>query len=133
MGRSSIIPTSVEGIKRLARSYVKRLGLRHHEALDRAARDAGFASFAVALRALLRPANNNETALPSKAFTRKTLLAQAVDAFEAGDYPGANALARRVQKNRSRELAAYAIIARTEVDASERRWVLLKGSGPLKN
>jgi len=43
------------------------------------------------------------------------------------DYPTANALARRVQRNNSRELAAYAIIARSEPDDSERRWMLLKG------
>ena len=127
MGTSPIVPTSVEGIKRLARSYAKRLAIPHHEALDRAAADAGFASYAIALRAILRPANNNEAEAPAKRSGRKTLLALAREAFEAGDYPTANALARRVQKNNSRELAAYAIIAHTETDNSERRWVLLKG------
>ena len=127
MSTSSIVPTTIEGIKRLAKSYTRRLALPHHEALDRAARDAGFASYAIALRAILRPANNNEVEAPSKRSGRKTFLTLAREAFEAGDYPTANALARRVQKNNSRELAAYAIIARTEADDSERRWVLLKG------
>jgi hypothetical protein len=126
MGTSPIAPTTVAGVKRLAKSYGRRFGLPHHEALDLAARDAGFACYAIALRVLLRPANNNEAeALPRK-IVRKTLLTQAREAFEAGDYPSANALARRVQKNNSRELAAYAIIARTEADDFERRWVLLK-------
>lgn len=127
MGTSSIVPTTVEGIKRLAKSYAKRLGLPHHEALDRAAGDAGFGSYAIALRAILRPANNDESEAPSKHSGRKTFLTLAREAFEAGDYPTANAFARRVQKNNSRELAAYAIIAHTEADESERRWVLLKG------
>ena len=127
MGTSPIIPTTVEGIKRLAKSYSKRLAIPHHVALDRAAADAGFASYAVALRAILRPANNNEVEAPAKHSVRKTLLALAREAFERSDYPTANALARRVQKNNSRELAAYAIIALTETDDSERRWVLLKG------
>ncbi|ODU79221.1 MAG: hypothetical protein ABT10_21115 [Novosphingobium sp. SCN 63-17] len=102
------------------------MGLPHHEALDLAARDAGFASYAIALRALLRPANNNEAEAPPRKIGRKTLLTQAREAFEAGDNPSANALARRVQKNNSRELAAYAIIARTQADDFERRWILLK-------
>lgn len=127
MGTSPIVPTTVEGIKRLAKSYTKRLGLPHHEALDRASGDAGFASYAIALRAILRPANNNGPEVPSKHRGRTTLLTLAREAFEAGDFANANTLARRVQKNNSRELAAYAIIARTEADHSERRWVLLKG------
>jgi hypothetical protein len=126
MGTSPIVPTTVEGIKRLAKSYAKRLAIPHHVALDRAAGDAGFASYAIALRAILRPANNNEAEAPSRHSGRKTLLTLAREAFEAGDYPRANALARRVQKNNSRELAAYAIIAHTEADDSECRWVLLK-------
>jgi hypothetical protein len=80
-----------------------------------------------ALRNILRPANNNEVEAPKRRSARKTLLAMAREAFEAGDYPTANALARRVQKNNSLELAAYAIIALTETDDFERRWVLLKG------
>ena len=127
MVTSPIVPTTVEGIKRLAKSYAKRLGIPHHEALDRAAVDAGFASYAIALRAILRPANNNDAEVPSKPSGRKNLLALALEAFEAGDHSAANALARRVQKNNSRELAAYAIIARTEADDFERRWALIKG------
>lgn len=127
MSMSPIVPTTVEGIKRLARTYAKRLGLPHHQALERAAADAGFASYAIALRAILRPANNDEVPAPPRRGVRKTLLTQAIEAFEDGDHLRANALARRVQKNNSRELAAYPIIARTEVDDFERRWVLLKG------
>lgn len=127
MGTSPIVPTTVEGIKRLAKSYARRLGLPHHEALDRAAGDAGFASYAVALRAIRALADTSEAEAPSKPPGRKKLLTLAGEAFEAGDYPNANALARRVQKNNSRELAAYAIIAQTEADDAERRWVLLKG------
>jgi hypothetical protein len=127
MGMSPIVPTTVEGIKRLAKTYAKRLGLPHHQALERAAADAGFASYAIALCAILRPANNDEAPAPLRRGVRKTLLIQAIEAFEAGDYLRANALARRVQKNNSRELAAYPIIARTEADDFERRWVLLKG------
>lgn len=127
MGTSPIVPTTVEGIKRLAKSYAKRLSIPHHEALDRAAGDAGFASYALALKSILRPANSNEVESPPKNSGRKNLLTLASEAFEAADYPTANTLARRVQKNNSRELAAYAIIARTEPDDSERRWVLLKG------
>ena len=127
MGMSPIVPTTVEGIKRLAKSYTRRFGLPHHEALDRAAADAGHASYAIALRAILRPANNNGPVEAVKTSGRKTLLTQAREAFEAGDFAAANALARRVQKNNSRELAAYAIIARTEADDIERRLFLLKG------
>jgi hypothetical protein len=126
MGMSPIVPTTVEGIKRLAKSYTRRLGLLHYEALDRAAWDAGFASYAIALRAILSPARNNNMEEPPKHPARKKLLTLASEALKAGDYPTANALARRVQKNNSRELAAYAIIAHTEVDQAERRWVLLK-------
>lgn len=133
MGMPPVVPTTVEGIKRLAKSYVRRLGCPHHEALARAATDAGFSSYAAALRVLLRPANNNEAgrmgateSAVAKPDARKTLLALALEAFARGDDPAANALARRVQKNNSRELAAYAIIARTETDETERRWFLLK-------
>ena len=127
MGTSPIVPTTVEGIKRLAKAYARRLAIPHHEALDRAARDAGFACYAIALKTILRPANNNEPENRPKQIGRKSLLTLASEAFEAGDYPTANALARRVQRNNSRELAAYAIIARSEPDDSERRWMLLKG------
>lgn len=127
MVTSPIVPTTVAGIKRLAKSYVRRLRVPHHEALDLAASDAGFASYTLALRGLLRPANNNEAEALPRRRARKTLLTMAKEAFEAGDYPTANVLARRVQKNNSRELAAYAIIARTETDDFERRWTLLKG------
>lgn len=126
MGTQPIVPTTVEGIKRLAKSYAKRLAIPHHEALDRAARDAGFASYPIALKAILRPVSNDEAETPRKRCRRKTLLTMASEAFEAGDYPTANALARRVQRNNSRELAAYAIIARSEPDDSERRCMLLK-------
>jgi len=126
MGSSPISPTTVEGIKRLAKSYTKRLGIPHHEALDRAAGDAGFASYAIALKAILRPANNNEADSRPRRSGRKSLLSLASEAFEAGDFPTANALARRAQRNNSKELAAYAIIARTEPDDFERRWVLIK-------
>lgn len=127
MDISPIVPTSIAGIKQLAKVYAKRLAIPHHQALDRAAWDAGFSSYAVALRNILRPANNNEVEAPKRHSARKTLLAIAREAFEAGDHPTANALARRVQKNNSLELSAYAIIARTETDDFERRWVLLKG------
>jgi hypothetical protein len=126
MGTSPIVPTTVEGIKRLAKSYARRFGLPHHEALERAAGDAGFASYAIALRVIRAPASKSEAAAPSKYPARKKLLTLASKALEAGDYPSANDLARRVQKNNSRELAAYAIIAQTEMDNAERRWVLLK-------
>ena len=97
MGTSPIVPTTVEGIKRLAKSYTKRLGLPHHEALDRASGDAGFASYAIALRAILRPANNNGPEVPSKHRGRTTLLTLA----------RGPAVAREGQRPRPAELAQH--------------------------
>jgi hypothetical protein len=68
---SPIVPTSIAGIKRLAKVYAKRFAIPHHQALDRAAREAGFSSYAIALRNILRPANNNEVEAPKGVLPEK--------------------------------------------------------------
>jgi hypothetical protein len=132
MGRSSIIPTSVEGIKRLARSYVNAWGC----AIMRRLTGRQGTPVLLPLPLPCAPCFGLRTIMKLHCHQRRSL--------ENAARTGCRRLRGRRLSGRERscppgsekqvsELAAYAIIARTEVDASERRWVLLKGSGPLKN
>ncbi|MCJ9428566.1 hypothetical protein [Kordiimonas marina] len=51
MALEDIKPTTIEGIKRLAKQLKKAEGLKHTDALNRAARQAGYADFAQAAQA----------------------------------------------------------------------------------
>lgn len=52
---SSIKPTTIDGIKRLATQIKKERGIKHHEALIVASRQAGYDNFNAARNALMQP------------------------------------------------------------------------------
>lgn len=53
MTTTAVIPKTIDGIKRLAKFIKKRDGIKHHEALNKAAEQAGFRNFKHAQNALL--------------------------------------------------------------------------------
>jgi hypothetical protein len=55
---SKLTPGTLEGIKRLANKIKKRDGIQHAQALEVAARQAGFSSFALAQRTLVQGKGN---------------------------------------------------------------------------
>jgi predicted PP-loop superfamily ATPase len=52
MDAKDVTPTTIEGIKRLAKSIKKQYGCPHHEALDIAAQRAGYMNLRHAQRLL---------------------------------------------------------------------------------
>ena len=55
MSTQAIRPTSLEGIKRLAKAIKSASGIPHHQALDEAARRANLQNFRHASRVLAGP------------------------------------------------------------------------------
>ena len=56
MSTQDIRPTTLQGIKRLAKSIKSASGIPHHQALDEAARRASLQNFRHASRVLTAPA-----------------------------------------------------------------------------
>lgn len=52
MDSKDVVPTTIEGIKRLAKRIRREQGIQYMRALDEAAHRAGFSNYTSALRAL---------------------------------------------------------------------------------
>lgn len=67
MSTALIRPTTLEGLKRLAKKVKKELGVKHTEALDQVARQMGYSNFHAARRVLEGGARMSELATPVSA------------------------------------------------------------------